>query len=77
MKRIFMQILCAIIAVSSLAVCASATETEQTAALLEGKTISILGDSISTYNGISNGAAAETTNSTICDGHWYYPGYSC
>ena len=37
------------------------------------KTISILGDSISTYSGYSNGAASATTNSTIKNGAVYYP----
>ena len=40
---------------------------------LEGKTISILGASISTYAGISNGAAADTANSTIRSNVAYYP----
>lgn len=40
---------------------------------LEGKTISILGDSISTYQNYSNGTAAGTTNSTITNGAVYYP----
>lgn len=40
---------------------------------LEGKTISILGDSISTYQNYSNGTAAGTTNSTITNGAIYYP----
>ena len=31
----------------------------------QGKTISILGDSISTFENYSNGTAADTTNSTI------------
>ena len=39
----------------------------------EGKTISILGDSISTFSNYSNGTAAQTTNSTIKDGAIYYP----
>lgn len=39
---------------------------------LEGKTISILGDSISTYEDISCGDAALTTNSTISGNHLYY-----
>ena len=35
--------------------------------------MSILGDSISTYNGYSNGSAANTTNSTISSNAcWYY-----
>lgn len=37
-----------------------------------GLTISILGDSISTYTGISSGAAASTTNSTIGNNDVYY-----
>ena len=37
------------------------------------KTISILGASISTYEGTSNGAAANTTNSTIANNVKYYP----
>ena len=40
---------------------------------LVGKTISILGASISTYAGTSNGAAADTTNSTIRNNAKYYP----
>ena len=40
---------------------------------LAGKTISILGDSISTYRDYSNGAAAAITNSTISGGAIYYP----
>ena len=40
---------------------------------LEGKTLSILGASISTYEGTSNGAAANTTNSTIKNNVKYYP----
>jgi len=40
---------------------------------LEGKTLSVLGASISTYAGASNGAAADTTNSTIRNNVKYYP----
>ena len=40
---------------------------------LDGKTISILGDSISSYQHYSNGTAAGTTNSTISNGAIYYP----
>ncbi|MBQ9793579.1 MAG: hypothetical protein IJW34_01420, partial [Clostridia bacterium] len=40
---------------------------------LAGKTISILGASISTYAGTSNGKGAETTNSTIAGNVKYYP----
>ncbi|MBQ3501654.1 MAG: SGNH/GDSL hydrolase family protein, partial [Oscillospiraceae bacterium] len=40
---------------------------------LRGKTLSILGASISTYAGTSNGAAADTTNSTIRNNAKYYP----
>ena len=39
----------------------------------EGKTISILGASISTYADTSNGGAADTTNSTIRNNAKYYP----
>lgn len=39
---------------------------------LKGKTISILGDSISTYTDVSNGAAADTANSTIRNNVLYY-----
>lgn len=35
-------------------------------------TVSVLGDSISTHLDVSNGAAADTTNSTIRDGVLYY-----
>ena len=38
----------------------------------DGKTISILGDSISTYENASSGSAAHTTNSTIKDNYTYY-----
>ena len=37
-----------------------------------GKTISILGDSISTFQDYCNGAAADSTNSTIRDNYTYY-----
>ena len=40
---------------------------------LKGKTVSILGASISTYAGTSNGPAADTTNSTIKNNVKYYP----
>ncbi len=36
------------------------------------KTVSVLGDSISTYLDVSNGAAADTSNTTIRDGVLYY-----
>lgn len=38
----------------------------------KGKTISILGDSISTFENVSNGTAADTTNSTIRNDAVYY-----
>ena len=44
----------------------------QIKAAFEGKTFSVLGDSISTYLNVSNGDAADTTNSTIRDGVLYY-----
>lgn len=37
----------------------------QLATALNGKNVSVIGDSISTYRGYSNGAAADTTNDTI------------
>lgn len=40
---------------------------------LAGKTISIMGDSISTYQGASNGVAANTSNSTLRDNKKFYP----
>ena len=40
---------------------------------LAGKKLSILGASISTYGGTSNGTAADTTNSTIRNNVKYYP----
>ena len=40
---------------------------------LAGKTISILGASISTFAGTSNGAGADTSNSTIRNNVKYYP----
>ena len=45
---------------------------EQTAPSFEGKTISILGDSICTYQNASSGVAADTTNSTIRNNRDYY-----
>lgn len=39
----------------------------------EKKTLSILGDSISTFSNHSNGSAAATTNTTIQNGAIYYP----
>jgi lysophospholipase L1-like esterase len=38
-----------------------------------GKTLSVLGDSISTYQDISNGLGAENSNSTIRDNLHFYP----
>ncbi len=44
-------------------------------ATFKGKTISILGDSISTYKNYSNGTAATTDNTAIKDySHYYYDG---
>jgi len=51
---------------------AQAEETEA-ADSLAGKTISILGASISTFAGTSNGEAADSTNSTIRSNAKYYP----
>ncbi|MBQ5327833.1 MAG: leucine-rich repeat protein [Oscillospiraceae bacterium] len=45
----------------------------ETSEELIGKKLSILGASISTYAGTSNGAAADTTNSTIRNNAKYYP----
>ena len=52
---------------------AEEAEEEAAAESLQGKTISILGASISTYAGTSNDKAAETTNSTIGGNAKYYP----
>ncbi len=51
----------------------SCTDCGVTAPALAGKTISILGASISTYSETSNGTAAQTTNSTIENNVHYYP----
>ncbi len=40
--------------------------------ILDGKTISILGDSISTYENISSGIAADTSNTTIRNNRVFY-----
>lgn len=54
--------------------CATLTScTKPTTEKLEGKTLSILGASMSTYIGKSNGLAANTTNSTIVNNRDYYP----
>ncbi|MBQ6839308.1 MAG: hypothetical protein IJO45_01280, partial [Oscillospiraceae bacterium] len=82
MKRNLGRIICVLMAVFMLAVLVpqvklqAQAETVSLSTLLEGKTLSVLGDSISTYEGVSNGAAAETGNSTIA-GNWkYYPALS-
>ncbi len=41
--------------------------------MFAGKTLSVLGESISTFSNHSNGTAAQTTNSTIASGAVYYP----
>ena len=51
----------------------SCTVCGETAPALAGKTLSILGASISTFAGTSNGVAADTTNSTIRNNVKYYP----
>ena len=43
-----------------------------TTKILDGKTISILGDSISTFRNISNGTGADKTNTTIKNNRYYY-----
>ena len=48
-------------------------QTQSTPEKIEGKTISILGASMSTFGGTSNGEAADTTNSTIRYNKAYYP----
>ena len=50
----------------------TAVYTGETASLA-GRKLSVLGASISTYAGTSNGAAADTTNSTIRKNVKYYP----
>ncbi len=57
---------------NALTVLAEELTAEETSPLT-GKTISILGASISTYAGTSNGKGAETTNSTIAGNVKYYP----
>ena len=49
------------------------TDCGEAAPSLTGKTISVLGASISTFEGASNGKAADTTNSTIRNNVKYYP----
>ncbi len=68
-KLVFMVFLGIIVISGSFPVIA-ADDTEPK--ILDGKTISILGDSISTYENISNGDAALTTNSTIKNNWVYY-----
>lgn len=54
--------------------CATLTSCKETTPQsIEGKTLSILGASMSTYIGKSNGIAASTTNSTIMQNKDYYP----
>ena len=53
--------------------CATLTSCTKPTEKLEGKTLSILGASMSTYMGTSNGIAARTTNSTILNNKAYYP----
>ncbi|MBR5452975.1 MAG: SGNH/GDSL hydrolase family protein [Clostridia bacterium] len=44
--------------------------------LIGGKTLSVIGDSVSVFNGISNGEGADTTNDTIRDNNGEYTGKS-
>ena len=82
MKREFRKILCLLMAMALVAVLLpqamveAEADSPSLATLLEGKTLSVLGDSISTYNGVSNGAAAQTSNSTIANNWYYYPALS-
>ncbi len=68
-KSLFMIFLGIIIISGSFPV--SASEDTQPK-ILDGKTISILGDSISTYENISSGVAADTSNSTIRNNRVFY-----
>lgn len=52
----------------------AASEGEALGTLLEGKTLSILGDSISTYDGVSRGE--NVPNATIKNNWSYYPALS-
>ncbi|MBR0535807.1 MAG: hypothetical protein IIX14_05455 [Clostridia bacterium] len=63
---VLMAILCA------MSVMAPITASAEEFNPFENKTISILGDSISTFGGVSSGVAAETTNSTIANNKDYY-----
>ncbi len=73
MKNLFIRIISAILVTLLLSQTAFATvEAEIDVTGFENKTISILGDSICSFEGVSSGVAAETTNSTIKDNRDYY-----
>ena len=76
MKRKFWRISSVILTLALLAPLGVFTSSVPAAATtpkpLEGKTISILGDSISTFENYSNGTAADTTNDTIRNNLAYY-----
>ena len=73
MKNLFIKIISAMLVVLLLLqTAAAAAEVEIDATGFENKTISILGDSICTFEGVSSGIAAETTNSTIKNNRDYY-----
>lgn len=70
-KSLFIIFLITALLSSNFSVIAAA---ESETKMLDGKTISILGDSISTFENISSGIAADTTNSTIRNNRVFYYG---
>lgn len=74
MKRLLGLLLALVLVLGMAAYVAPATAAQPSDpfAAFEGKTLSILGDSISTYTDWSSGAAASTANTTLAGGAVYY-----
>lgn len=76
MKRLFLKLCTALLTLIFLfplaAVVMPVSAISSSKKPLEGKTISILGDSISTFENYSNGSAADTSNSTVRNNLAYY-----
>ncbi len=71
-KNTFLYLLCISIFLMTFSPVASAQEEIEQQNVFNNKTISILGDSISTYANVSSGLAADTTNTTIKNNRVYY-----
>lgn len=73
MKKVLIKFISFMLATLTLIQTVAATsDNEEKQNVFENKTISILGDSICTFEGVSSGVAAETTNTTIKNNRDYY-----